>query len=109
MLDKVISGGQTGVDQAALDAAAEAGLACGGWCPKDRWSEAGPIDLRYPLTETPSADPAQRTVVGHHRGCSGSPPLLWPLWSPRSRTTVSTSRCNGIGLTRYASTPRDSA
>lgn len=61
MLDKVICGGQTGVDQAALDAAAEAGLACGGWCPKDRWSEAGPIDGRYPLTETPSADPAQRT------------------------------------------------
>ncbi|MHC4769914.1 MAG: putative molybdenum carrier protein [Planctomycetota bacterium] len=61
MLEKVISGGQTGVDQAALDAAAEAGLACGGWCPKDRGSEAGPIDRRYPLTETPSADPAQRT------------------------------------------------
>jgi hypothetical protein len=61
MLEKVISGGQTGVDQAALDAAAEAGLSCGGWCPKDRWSEAGPIDDRYPLTETPSADPAQRT------------------------------------------------
>jgi len=61
MLEKVISGGQTGVDQAALDAAAQAGLACGGWCPKGRWSEAGPIDQRYELTETPSADPAQRT------------------------------------------------
>ncbi len=61
MLEKVISGGQTGVDQAALDAAVQAGLACGGWCPKDRWSEAGPIDHRYPLTETPSADPARRT------------------------------------------------
>jgi hypothetical protein len=61
MLEKVISGGQTGVDQAALDAAAGAGLVCGGWCPKGRWSEAGPIDERYELTETPSADPAQRT------------------------------------------------
>jgi hypothetical protein len=57
----VISGGQTGVDRAALDAALAAGLACGGWCPKGRWSEAGPIDGRYPLTETTSADPAQRT------------------------------------------------
>jgi hypothetical protein len=61
MLEKVISGGQTGVDQAALDAAGRAGVPCGGWCPKDRWSEAGPIDARYPLVETPSADPALRT------------------------------------------------
>jgi hypothetical protein len=61
MIEKVISGGQTGVDQAALDAAAEAGLACGGWCPKGRSNEAGRIDDRYPLIETPSADPAQRT------------------------------------------------
>jgi hypothetical protein len=61
MLEKIICGGQTGVDHAALDAAAHAGLACGGWCPKGRWSEAGPIDPRYPLTETSSADPAQRT------------------------------------------------
>ncbi|MHC4218288.1 MAG: putative molybdenum carrier protein [Planctomycetota bacterium] len=61
MLKKVISGGQTGVDQAALDAAAEAGVPGGGWCPKDRWSEAGPIDQRYPLTETPTSEPNQRT------------------------------------------------
>lgn len=58
---KVVSGGQTGVDQAALDAAQRAGLPCGGWCPKDRRSEAGPISRRYPLTETPSADPTLRT------------------------------------------------
>jgi hypothetical protein len=60
-LDKVISGGQTGVDRAALDAALAAGLPCGGWCPRGRRSEAGPIDERYPLTETTSADPARRT------------------------------------------------
>ncbi|MHC4219949.1 MAG: putative molybdenum carrier protein [Planctomycetota bacterium] len=60
-LEKVISGGQTGVDRAALDAAIEAGIACGGWCPRGRWSEAGPIDDRYPLDETPSAEPAERT------------------------------------------------
>jgi hypothetical protein len=60
-LEKIISGGQTGVDRAALDAARQAGRPCGGWCPKGRWSEAGPIDPCYPLTETPSADPAQRT------------------------------------------------
>jgi hypothetical protein len=57
----VISGGQTGVDRAALDAALDAGLACGGWCPAGRWAEDGPIPARYPLTETPEADSGQRT------------------------------------------------
>ncbi|HSU14631.1 putative molybdenum carrier protein [Longimicrobium sp.] len=58
---KIVSGGQTGVDRAALDVAMELGMACGGWCPAGRWAEDGPIDARYPLRETPSADPAQRT------------------------------------------------
>ncbi len=58
---KIISGGQTGVDRAALDVAIELGIACGGWCPKGRASEQGPIPDHYPLMETPSADPAQRT------------------------------------------------
>ena len=58
---KIISGGQTGVDRAALDVAVELGIACGGWCPKGRASEDGPIPDHYPLTETPSAEPAQRT------------------------------------------------
>lgn len=61
MLEQIISGGQTGVDQAALDVALELGIPCGGWCPRDRWSEAGPIDEHYPLTESPSADPTERT------------------------------------------------
>ena len=58
---RIVSGGQTGVDRAALDAALELGLACGGWCPKGRWAEDGEIPARYPLTETLSNDPAQRT------------------------------------------------
>lgn len=58
---KIISGGQTGVDRAALDVALELGIACGGWCPAGRVAEDGPIDARYPLCETASADPAQRT------------------------------------------------
>jgi hypothetical protein len=67
-LDKVISGGQTGVDRAALDAARAAGLACGGWCPRGRVSESGPIDQRYPLTETTSTDPARRTELNVRDG-----------------------------------------
>jgi hypothetical protein len=58
---KVVSGGQTGVDRAALDAARAVGLPCGGWCPRGRLAEDGPIDPGYPLVETPSADYAQRT------------------------------------------------
>jgi hypothetical protein len=58
---KVVSGGQTGVDRAALDAARAFGLPCGGWCPRGRLAEDGPIDPSYPLVETPSADYAQRT------------------------------------------------
>lgn len=58
---KVISGGQTGVDRAALDVALAKGFACGGWCPLGRLAEDGPLAPRYPLAETPTADYAQRT------------------------------------------------
>ncbi|HSR70062.1 MAG TPA: putative molybdenum carrier protein [Acidobacteriota bacterium] len=60
-LRKVVSGGQSGVDRAALDWASEAGLESGGWCPRRRQAEDGTISPRYPLRETPSPDPAQRT------------------------------------------------
>ena len=58
---KVVSGGQTGVDRAALDAAMAAGLAVGGWCPAGRIALDGRIPERYPLRETPSSLYAQRT------------------------------------------------
>ena len=56
-----MSGGQTGVDRAALEAALAFGLGCGGWCPLGRTAEDGLIDLRYPLRETPSSSYPQRT------------------------------------------------
>ncbi len=58
---RVVSGGQTGVDRAALDAALALGLPIGGWCPLGRRAEDGPIPDRYPLHETPSADYGERT------------------------------------------------
>src|ERR1019366_2064013 len=58
---KIISGGQTGADRAALDWAIKNGILHGGWCPKGRRAEDGPIDARYQLKETPSSDPVQRT------------------------------------------------
>jgi hypothetical protein len=61
MLSKIISGGQTGADRAALDWAIKRGKAHGGWCPKGRKAEDGTIDWRYNLVETPSEDYSQRT------------------------------------------------
>ena len=58
---KIISGGQTGVDRAALDAALELRVDCGGWCPKGRRAEDGVIPARYPLREMPQASYRQRT------------------------------------------------
>ena len=52
MLRKLISGGQTGVDRAALEVGLALGLPVGGWCPKGRRAEDGVIPDRYPLVET---------------------------------------------------------
>jgi Circularly permutated YpsA SLOG family len=63
---KIISGGQTGVDRAALDVAIARGMSWGGWCPKGGWAEDFPdppgLLNKYPkLTETPLSQPEQRT------------------------------------------------
>jgi hypothetical protein len=58
---KIISGGQTGADRAALDAAIEAGLAHGGWLPRGRKAEDGPVPDRYPLQEMASPKYRDRT------------------------------------------------
>ncbi len=62
----LISGGQSGVDRAALDAALAHGIDYGGWCPKGGWAEDFPdppgLLAKYPsLKETPLAEPEQRT------------------------------------------------
>jgi hypothetical protein len=61
MVQKIVSGGQTGADRAGLDHAIDRGIAHGGWCPCGRLAEDGPIDPRYQLLETPSEKPAIRT------------------------------------------------
>ncbi len=58
---KIVSGGQTGVDRGALDAAISLGIPHGGWCPRGRLAEDGRIPDRYGLTETGSAEYAVRT------------------------------------------------
>lgn len=82
LLQKIVSGGQTGADRAALDWAVANGIAHGGWCPRGRRAEDGAIDVRYALVETPSKNYGQRTkwnvrdsdatlIVSNNPGLSG--------------------------------------
>lgn len=57
----IISGGQSGTDRAALDFAINNNIPCGGWCPMGRLAEDGRIDDKYPLKETETAEPNDRT------------------------------------------------
>ena len=59
---KIISGGQTGVDRSALDAAIELGIKHGGFCPKGRRSEDGIIPSKYIMSETETDDYSERTL-----------------------------------------------
>jgi hypothetical protein len=61
-LAKILSGGQTGIDRGALDAALAWGFPCGGWCPPGRLAEDGRIPERYPLIELKEGGYRQRTL-----------------------------------------------
>lgn len=58
---KIVSGGQTGVDRAALDIALKYGIECGGWCPAGRLDESGKIPDRYPVQELRHGGFTERT------------------------------------------------
>ena len=61
MIEKIISGGQTGVDRAALDVAIDLHIPHGGWCPAGRKAEDGRLDDHYQLIELDSAEYVDRT------------------------------------------------
>ncbi|MFC1535280.1 YpsA SLOG family protein [Thermodesulfobacteriota bacterium] len=63
MIKKIVSGGQTGADLAALDTAIELGIPHGGWIPKGRKTENGRLSEKYHLKEIKSIDYAQRTEL----------------------------------------------
>ena len=60
-IKRIVSGGQTGADRAALDVAIELGIHHGGWVPRGRTAEDGVLNKQYKVNETPSEDVAQRT------------------------------------------------
>jgi len=59
---RIISGGQTGVDRAALDVALRHGIECGGWCPAGRLDELGRIPDCYPVQELAAGGFTERTL-----------------------------------------------
>ena len=61
MITKIISGGQTGADRAALDVALKLGIPHGGWIPKGRKAEDGPLPEIYKLKEMPTDSYGART------------------------------------------------
>ncbi|MFA7320285.1 MAG: putative molybdenum carrier protein [Dokdonella sp.] len=76
---KIVSGGQTGADRAALDWAIARGLAHGGWCPNGRKAEDGVMDPRYQLIETQSANYRSRTIANVRDSDATLIPNLGPL------------------------------
>ncbi|MBN2807894.1 MAG: putative molybdenum carrier protein [Deltaproteobacteria bacterium] len=90
---KIVSGCQTGVDRAALEIAMEFGIPVGGWCPKGRMAEDGPIDAKYPLQETNSTDYAIRTML-NVRDSHGS--LVLTKGIPTGGTALTIKRAKGF-------------
>jgi hypothetical protein len=89
-ISEIWSGGQTGVDRAAFDAALERGVSIRGWIPRDRWAEDGRIADRYTgLVETESADVAERT----ERNVRDADATLIVTLGPPTGGTEWTRRC----------------
>ncbi len=91
IISKIISGGQTGVDRAALDVAMELGIPCGGWCPQGRKAENGPIPARYPLEESSSPAYPVRTQLN----VEDSDGTLVLSWGPAAGGTALTLKLAG--------------
>jgi hypothetical protein len=94
MIRRLVSGGQTGVDRAALDVALDLGVPYSGWCPRGRGAEDGMIPEYYSLTETPSSDYSQRTRW-NVRDSDGTLILAWG--EPTGGTPLTLEECREAG------------
>lgn len=83
---RIVSGGQTGADRAGIDWAIARGVPHGGWCPKGRKAEDGPLPGVYQLVETRTANYAERTKL-NVRDSDGTVVFTKGL-SPGSRLTI---------------------
>jgi hypothetical protein len=98
MMDKIISGGQTGADQAALDVAVKYNIPHGGWIPMGRRTEAGPLPSRYRLAVMPTCDyrdrtrqnvlDSQGTVIFYRRHLTGGSRLTLDLAQTEGKPCV---------------------
>jgi hypothetical protein len=100
MLQRIITGGQTGADQAAWRAAARAGLATGGTMPRGFQTEAGPrpeFAARFGAIANDSDDPADRTLA-NVRDADATLVLLASEPGPGTRLTIEAARTSGKPL-----------
>ena len=95
LIERIVSGGQTGCDRAAFDAALALGIPLGGWVPRGRLAEDGVIPARYPnLREADSADPAVRT---EHNVRDSDATLLLSHGSLTGGSALTRELCERIG------------
>jgi len=97
-LKRIISGGQTGVDRAALDAAMDSGLEIGGWCPRGRKALDGVIHAKYPLTETRGKSYQTRTKWNVR---DSDATLILCLGEPSGGTALTIKHCEKLGKPFY--------
>jgi len=93
-VERIVSGGQTGVDRAALDVALRLGIPCGGRCPRGRRAEDGRIPGRYPLRETWSRTYAWRTWLNVR---SADAALILSRGAPTGGTGLTWRCCRLLG------------
>lgn len=93
---KIISGGQTGVDRGALDAALALGVACGGWCPEQRMAEDGVIPERYPVKVLLGSGYRQRTKQ-NVRDSDATVIIYFDYIFPKGGTELTLLECIKVG------------
>jgi hypothetical protein len=110
MIKKIISGGQTGADQAALDVAIKLNIPHGGWIQKGRKTEEGPLPDQYLLQEMPTASYPKRTeqnifhsdgtLIFSHGKLTGGSKLTRDLAAKKNRPSLHVDlKLNSVGYT----------